>query len=173
MTKLRFAWEYFWHPRQMGTFMESSKSLVETVVSQMRGSRIVELGAGRGPVSRGILAKLPKDGVLTSFEINPHLYRHLARIEDPRFTPILCGAENFESYERDAECIISGLPFTSLGKRVSREILSRCMDYPLFIQYKYADSKRLLEQYFSSVTRIREMKNIPPAYVYVCSNEKM
>lgn len=172
MGKLDFFWEYFRHPRQMGTFTESSGSLIEAVVNEMRGLHIVELGAGRGPVTRGILDRLPGDGTLTAFEINPRLYRHLARINDSRLTTILGNAENFEAYVRDVDCIISGLPLTSLRRGVRSEILTKCKKYPLFIQYKYADSRRLLEQYFSSVTTIREIRNIPPAYVYVCSNDR-
>jgi len=171
MINLDFLFQYFRHPLQMGTFTESSKSLVEAVVEEMKGKTIVELGAGRGPVTKGILSKLGEDGRLVSFEINPKLYEQLAMITDNRFTPVYDSAENFESYIKGADCIISGLPLTSLKGALRERVLTICKKYPLFIQYKYANSTKLLEQYFDNIRLIKVMKNIPPAVVYVCTND--
>ena len=173
MGYLDFFLQYFRHPLQMGTFTESSNSLVEAVVREMKGKKFVELGAGRGGrMTEGILSKLGEDGRLVALEINPKLYEQLAMINDYRFSAFLDSAENFEIYENYPDCIISGLPLLLLGfqKGVREKILSTSAKYPLFIQYSYADVGKLLQQYFRDVEVTEVPENIPPALVYVCSN---
>lgn len=171
-----FFFQYFRHPLQMGTFTESSKSLVEAVVEEMKGRHIVELGAGRGPVTRGILKRLDElddCGTLVAVEINSKLYEQLTMINHQRFTPVLDSAENLEMHATNADCIISGLPLTLLGFKngVREKILSTSAKYPLFIQYCYADVSELLQHYFREVRVEKVPENIPSALVYVCTNK--
>ena len=166
-----FVLEFIKHPKQLGTFTQSSPSLVYSVVSEMNGKNIVELGAGSGPVTRGILNKLGPDGKLTTFEINHNLYQNLLNIKDPRLTVINDSAENLSKYVCEVDCVISGIPLTSIKQEERNKILDSCSKYPLFIQYKYMDSAKDLRKYFSNIYIKREWRNVPPAVIYICDNK--
>jgi len=170
MPKRKFFLEYFRSPLQLGTFTESSPFLVEAICREVKGKDIIELGAGTGPVTRGLLECLDSDSTLTSFEINKRLFRHLAEIKDERFVAIRDSAKNLDQYDLQPDCVVSGLPLTIMKKQDRERVLRYCSKVPLFIQYKYANSTSLLEDYFSRVSTKRVFRNIPPAVIYVCSN---
>jgi phospholipid N-methyltransferase len=169
-----FIGEYLKHPRELGTFTQSSQFLVKGILNEISGKYIIELGAGTGPVTKGILRHLPENGKLISFEINPSLYKHLEKITDPRFIPVKDSAENLEYHLEkmnfDADCIVSGLPLTSLKRTTRNKILEACSKHSQFIQYKYWGSKKLLEDYFLNVNLKHVLRNFPPAVIYTCSN---
>lgn len=156
------------HPRQLGTPFQSSKFLVDAVVRELVGETIVELGAGTGPVTKGILDYLSTQGRLVSFEINPALFRHLKKIHDSRLTLVQDSAERLDEYISQFDCVVSGLPLTSLPNPVCYRILDQARKARRFIQYKYASSTRMLEEYFSKIRVKREWRNFPPAVIYVC-----
>ena len=56
----RFIFESLKHPKQIGTFTESSKFLAKKMVQGIDGSaNIIEFGPGTGAVTSGILRRLP------------------------------------------------------------------------------------------------------------------
>lgn len=167
-SSLDFKLQWIQHPIQLGTPFQSSKFLVNRVVEELTGKTIVELGAGTGPVTRGILDYLPEDGKLISFEINPALFQYLQNINDRRLAIVRDSAENIGKYVDDFDCVVSGLPLTSLRKDTTKKILERVTGVDRFIQYKYASSRRMLEKYFSHIRVKREWRNFPPAVIYVC-----
>ncbi len=175
MKKSHFLLEFLKHPRQVGTPTRSSLFLVRGIVREIAGDRIVELGPGDGPVTKGILKVLPEYGRLVSIENNRRLYEQLRQIIDPRFTAVYDTAENLEKRLEELEmnevdCIVSGLPLTSLDGRVKKKVLEACKRHSLFIQYKYWGSKGLLEKYFSRIRTKLVLRNAPPAVIYVCRN---
>ena len=169
MRKSSFALQYFKHPRQMGTPIQSSSLLVKAVIEEIIGKNIIELGAGKGPITRGILKIIPPDGKLTCLEIEKEFCEELRRYNDSRLRVINESAEELRNYLNGNDCIISGLPLTSLPHNIRSRILESVKDYR-FIQYKYFPSRRLLEDYFSEIKVKRVLLNIPPAVVYVCHN---
>ena len=164
--------QFFKHSKELGTPFQSSKYLVRAVAREVVGLNVIELGAGHGPITRGILAYHPNVR-LTAFEINHKLLEHLAQIQDPRLTIVRESAENFLDYVNgldSIDCIVSGLPLTSMPKSVVEKILESSRKSQRYIQYKYFPEKRLLENYFDHIKAKIVWRNIPPALVYVCSN---
>ncbi|VVB77840.1 Uncharacterised protein [uncultured archaeon] len=167
-----FVKEFVRNRKQLGTPFQSSKYLAKAVAKQVVGYNIVELGAGAGPVTKAILNELKEEAVrLTAFENNPRLLEHLIQIEDSRLTIIGESAENFQDYIQDFDCIVSGLPLTSMPKNVVHSILNASKEAQRYIQYKYFPEGDLLKQYFSSVKSRVVFRNIPPlTIVYICEN---
>jgi len=171
----RFFYEFFKHPLELGAIFESGPILIKAVCDEIHGKRILELGAGRGPITKGILKNLPEDGKLISIEINPYLYSHLEEIKDNRFTPLLADATDLEelAIENHFDCIISGLPLSNMDYSSIDKILGFSSLRDRFIQYKYKSSDHILNHYFNSVKSKNIWLNLPPAVVYTCSNIDM
>ena len=163
------------HPRRVGTFTQSSLSLVEAIVKEVVGKNIIELGAGQGPITRRILDNLPEDGNLIAFEIDKRFCKNLEKIKDSRLKVICDCVLDSKDYLQDInyeiDCIVSGLPLTSLDKNQARGILDFCSKSKRFIQYKYFKSDKLLRDYFSEIRVEKVSRNLPPALIYICSNE--
>ena len=71
MDSLRFARQFLRHPKQLGTVVQSGRTLARKMAEEVGDSvQVVEFGAGTGPVTREILKRLPENGRLTCFEIN-------------------------------------------------------------------------------------------------------
>lgn len=167
-----FFHEFLKHRKELGTPFESSKYLSRAVAKEVTGINIVELGAGPGAITKGILAYHHEIN-LTAFEINSRLLEHLADINDPRLTIVRASAENFPDYFEDLDsidCIVSGLPLTSMPKHTVKKILESSKKSRRYIQYKYFPEKKLLEDYFESVEAKVIWRNVPPALLYVCHN---
>ncbi|WP_382920380.1 hypothetical protein, partial [Streptomyces sp. NPDC057062] len=74
-----------------------------------------------------------------------------------------------------ADYVISGLPFASLPKNVSIKILINTAKILKkdgeFITIQYTKLKNaFIEQFFTKIDVKREIRNLPPAYVFNCSN---
>jgi phospholipid N-methyltransferase len=170
MMSLRFARQFLRHPKQLGTFTESSRVLARKMAVETAGSRrIVEFGPGTGPVTREILRRLPKSGCLTCFEINPDFCRCLEQIRDPRLRVINDDARNCERYVDDPDCVVSGLPLTLFSKEAKEHILAISSRSETYIQLQYTPIlSKEIRQYFRDVKLKFVPRNIPPAFVYVC-----
>ncbi|OHB67109.1 MAG: hypothetical protein A2Y76_15655 [Planctomycetes bacterium RBG_13_60_9] len=170
MVNLRFARQFLRHPKQLGTFTESSRALAGRMADEVIGcSRIVEFGPGAGAVTREILRRLPEDGCLTCLEINPDFCRYLERIRDPRLRIINDDAQNCDQYVDDADCVVSGLPLTLFRRQAKDRILAICSRSGTYIQLQYAPVlNKELRQHFLEVKLMFVPRNIPPAFVYVC-----
>jgi phospholipid N-methyltransferase len=174
MMSLRFARQFLRHPKQCGTFTESSRALARKMAEETRGScRVVEFGSGTGPVTREILRHLPRDGSLICFEINPEFCRCLELIGDPRLRVINDDAQNCERYVNDPDCVVSGLPLTLFSRQAVQQILaisSKCEKY-IQLQYTPVLSKEI-RRYFAEVKLRFVPQNFPPAFVYVCRHSR-
>lgn len=167
-----FAKEFVKHRKQLGTPFQSSRYLARAVAKQVIGYNVVELGAGSGPITKAILHEYKLRGKpinLTVFENNPKLLEHLLEINDPRLTVIGKGAEHFLEYVPDFDCVVSGLPLTSMPGGVVHKILEASTQAKRFIQYKYFPEGDLLKRYFQHVKSRVVLRNMPPlTLVYVC-----
>ena len=81
----------------------------------------------------------------------------------------VCGYLREQGFSH-ADYIISGLPFTSLPRQVSRRILSQTQKAMgtegVFTTFQYTLlRKHFLEQYFNIQKIVRVWRNLPPAYV--------
>ncbi len=138
---------------------------------------VVELGAGTGVYTREILARLGPDARLLVLEIDPDLAARLsAQFSDPRVSIVCASAEQVDLHldGAQADVVVSGLPFTSLGAHVRRTILERVRSVLapggtlLVLQYSpFIRSE--LDRWFGSV-RVRVCPwNVPPAVLFACT----
>jgi phospholipid N-methyltransferase len=140
------------------------------MAEEARGSRrVIEFGAGTGPVTREILKELPPDGSLTCFEINPNFCRCLEQIGDPRLHVINDDAQNCEQYVESPDCVVSGLPLTLFGRQAVEQILAISSRSGKYVQLQYTPVlSKEIRRHFSDVKLRFVPQNFPPAFVYVC-----
>ena len=95
--RVRFLWSFLRHPRQVGAVMPTSGRAVRAMLdlAAVEDARcVVEMGAGTGPHTREILARLGPDARFLAFEIDPELADGLRReLRDPRLRVINDSAE--------------------------------------------------------------------------------
>jgi phospholipid N-methyltransferase len=157
--------------------------------------RIVELGAGTGPVTSEILRRMRPDATLYALDVNPVFVTHVRRkLIDRRLVPIVGRAEDLGEIIKQlgahsVDAIISSLGLSTMEDEQRRSILSQAARYlhPMGIlsQYQYLHAggepnwfcnmgfkrfseERFLKQYFGSVTSERVIRNLPPARVFTC-----
>jgi phospholipid N-methyltransferase len=182
--------------RSTASVMPSSPQLARAMVqpAQVRGARtVVEFGPGTGPMTQLILGGLPADGQVISFEINPVFVEYLAKhFPDPRLHVAACGAEMVCEVLRErgipsADAVISSLPLSFFGPELRNQIVGGAAEAlgkgGVFTQFQYAsgldcsgrfpkpyDLRPILGRYFRRVRRHLVWRNLPPAFVYVCTN---
>lgn len=131
---MNFLFEYLKHPRKIGAVAPSGKRLSHKMmepINFLSANVIVEYGPGTGSFTRELVKRRRPDTTLILIEQNKHFCK---KLEDkfngaPDLHIINGNAENVNHYLKkygfqNADYIVSGLPFTSLPKEVSRSILS-------------------------------------------------
>ena len=182
---LSFLKQYRSKPRAVGAVLPSSKYLAEKMVHNIdfdSARCIVEYGAGTGVFTDEILKFRKPDTTLLLFENNEEFYKQLNEkySGETNVHIVNDSAEYVGKYllEHNIVCadyIISGLPFASLPKEVSTKILEQTRKYlkpnGSFTTFQYTMLKRdFIGQFFADIVIERELRNIPPAYVFCCSN---
>lgn len=172
------------HPRQVGAVLPTSGRAVADMLDMADlGSAdvVVELGAGTGSHTAQVLERLSGDARFVSFEIDPRLAAAVqARLEDPRLTVLNESAEHLDSHLGAArpDVIVSALPFTSLPHGLGSTILERAAatlapgGTLLVLQYSPFISAEL-DRLFAGVTRRISLLNVPPAFLYACTEPKV
>lgn len=162
-------------PRTFGSLTPSSPWLCHRMAGLAdwaTASRVAELGAGDGVLTRRLLDRLAPDAQLDAWEIQPELAEQLRMLAegDPRLQVFTRSAERLD---RDYDVIFSCLPLLSIPLtprlRILRQVRDRLLPGGVLIQFQYSPlSEKLLSRYFEW-TRIYEVRNIPPAWIYVCT----
>jgi len=137
---------------------------------------VVEMGAGTGPHTREILARLGPDARFLAFEIDPVLADGLRReLDDPRLEVITDSAERVERYlgGQRADVVVSALPFTSLPEQVRKGLLraareSLAEDGTMLVLQYSPFMKPKLERAFGTVDWRFMPLNVPPAFLFAC-----
>lgn len=174
----------------------SSVQLARAMVlpAQVRSAQtIVEFGPGTGPMTDLILKGLPATGRLYAFEINPVFVEYLGtHFPDSRLQIVSADAATVASVLREhgrekADAVISSLPLSFFGNDSRDRILAGAAESlargGVFTQFQYAsgldcsgrfprfyDLRPVLKRHFRRVHRHIVWLNLPPAFVYVCSN---
>lgn len=171
--------------RTSGTILPSSSFLVRRLagcVDFAHARHIVELGMGTGCVTRELLRRMRPDTRLISLEINPSFIEECRHsIRDARLTIVqACATTLPEVLEREgldgADAVVSSLPLSLMPQDVVDRILdvarSSLRPGGRFVQYQYslANHPRLTERY-GDVAVGFTLLNVPPAFVYKCSQE--
>lgn len=184
---LQFVVEFMKRPKEVGAIAPSSIYLAQMMTPEKILSDakvIVELGAGMGHFTKEIVRKKPHGCMVIVFETNLYFFEELSRqfcsredviilLETAEKLPMILRGLEIE----ELDLIISGLPFSSfeLEKtmtilRGAREVLGEKGTFLTFQYSKYR--KKLFEQVFDYVTYERELRNLPPAYVFECRKLK-
>ena len=183
MKKTNFLKQYLKNPRRVGAVAPSSKWLAEKMVSDIdfeHAKCIVEYGPGTGVFTEKLLEKKKPDTVLLLLEINKDFYRQLRKKykTNDNFKIAHGSAENVDKYLNKlgisrVDYVVSGLPFASLPKNTSENILKKTGEIlgkeGLFITFQYTLLKKaFIARYFKNIEHKRVLLNIPPAYVLKC-----
>ena len=172
MRRIKFILESVKHPKWTGACCQSSKGLARKMAQKIENSKnVIEFGPGAGIITHEILNHLPEDGRLTCFEINPVFCKHLKTINDPRLTVINDDALNCRKNIDDYDCVVSGLPLTVFTKPQRENIIAISSRSKKYIQFQYTPFlQRKLKNHFTDVKLDFIPMNVPPAFIYVCSN---
>ncbi len=178
----QFFMQFIRHPKTIGAIAPSGKALAEKMMVPVCFSRakcIVEYGPGTGSFTRELIRRKQPGTKLLVIEKNPVFYQKLKKEFDgePDVYLIQGDAADVNHYLSQAgfaaaDYIISGLPFTSLPKTVSENILLATQKAigakGRFITFQYSLAKqKFFMEYFTMTGRLLEFKNLPPAYVLV------
>lgn len=175
----RFLRSFFSGPGRVGAVLPTSRRTVRATLDMApiaEARCVVELGAGTGPYTREILARLGPSGRLLAFEADPALARGLARdLADPRLEVIAESAASLDAHlaGQRPQVIVSALPFTSLPAAVRTEVLGVARrvlaDDGAMLVLQYSPfMQRDLERTFGSVKRRFSVLNVPPAVLFAC-----
>jgi len=169
--------QYLRNFRVTGSIVPSSRFLTRKMLKPVDFSKakvIVELGSGDGCMTKKILAKMRKDAKLYAIELQSDFVKMLKAIDDKRLVVIQDTAERTHSLTPKADYIISGLPLTSLPKRVGENIIQSVLKTlkpnGSYIQFQYTlISYKKFKELFSDVKLSFTPLNFPPAFVYACT----
>jgi len=168
---------------QTGAVVPSQRFLIGKMLAPVPPDyqgRVVELGAGCGPLTLRLASKCPAARVLAC-EINPVLARDLrshikARGLGERVEVVSQPAQRLLSRLGRAEVepvdfIISGIPLANLGGEKARALIgtiSRTLTRGgMYIQFQHSllDRKRI-HSVFPKLRTVPAFLNFPPAFVY-------
>ncbi len=180
--KLLFLSNFIRNPVQTGAIAPSSRFLTREMMRNIdfeTSSCIVELGPGLGTFTKEIVSRAKEGTRLFCFEVNEKFLDHLSRnFSDERLVFVNESAEKLgvslkKLNVKEVECIVSGLPFGNFPDAKKRKILQEVRDSlgegGKFVLFQYTNGLgKLLESYFSRVTRKFVPLNLPPSFVYVC-----
>ena len=180
-----FARNFIKHPKMLGSLVPSSRFLINEALDRVDWSRtrtVVEYGPGIGNFTTAILARMRPDARLVAIETNEEFVEFMKKeIPDPRLQIVHGSAGDVQRIlhsrgHAHADCIVSGIPFSTLPDGVRAEILtaSRAALAPNGVFLVYQFSSRVLpdlERIFGSVERRFVPLNILPARLFMCGRK--
>ena len=177
-----FIYQFLNKPKTVGSIIPSSKYLTKKMLSfvdfNKEGTVVLEYGPGTGPFTSEIAKYLKPTDKLIIIELNPKFVTYLKE----KFKEY----KNIKIYEdcvsntkkilakedaKEVDYIISGIPFSSLPKDVTKDILvntkSIMSNKTSFLTFQYSKYKKeVFEKYFEIKDIKFVLRNIPPAYVF-------
>jgi len=180
--RLRFLRSFLASPRKVGAVLPTSRRTVRDTLdlAPIEQARcVLELGAGTGVYTRGILERIGPDAHLLAFEVDPQLSSALAsQLRDPRLSVVNDSAVDVARHLDGAavDVIVSAVPFTSLPVPERKQILRAARDVlgrdgvMLVLQYSPL-IERELRQTFHHVRRRLSPLNVPPAFLFTCQGD--
>ncbi len=184
---MSFLAQYISNPRSVGAILPSSSYLADKMVQRINFEQaryILEYGPGTGVFTEKLLQNRKPKTIIILFESNEEFYKILVqKYKEVDNLYIYNGsAEKVDWYLEKCgipfvDYVISGLPFASLPKTVSNEILFKTSKVlrknGKFVTFQYSNvMKAYIEQFFSKVDVSIEIRNVPPAMVLCCSLEE-
>jgi phosphatidylethanolamine/phosphatidyl-N-methylethanolamine N-methyltransferase len=175
-------------PQGIGAIAPSGGALARAMVDAARieaGHRVVELGAGTGPVTRALVAARPDASLLVLEPDAALAARCRAAVPGVQVVeamaqelPALIEAQGWSAVDR----VVSSLPFAVWPVGLQDEVLDAVLNVlvpgGVMVTFTYVQSplvpagrrfRRTLERRFARVTTTPIVwLNLPPAFVYVC-----
>lgn len=185
MKFIKFLIEYIKSPRTVGAIAPSSKKLSAKMLKNIdfkNAQCIIEYGPGTGVFTDKLIERKNRATLLLLVENNSRFCKQLQKKYSKNNNVVIINdsAENIDKYlERydikKVDYVVSGLPFASLPKSASDEILKKTETIlkkdGLFITFQYTLLKKeYITSYFKNISVERVILNIPPAYVLRCHN---
>jgi phospholipid N-methyltransferase len=181
--KADFFSEFLKEGTNIGSITPSSKYLVKKMIEPIDFSKvkcIVEFGSGTGNITLELLKKMPEDALLLAFEINTEFCEKLLEIDDSRIKIISDSAEKLEGYLLQnnipqVDYIVSSLPLAMIPNTIVKNILKVVTKVlkpgGTFVQFQYSlNAYKKLKETFKNVDLTFTAMNIPPAFVFTCTN---
>lgn len=183
MDRSLFLRQYIRNPRTIGAVMPSSQTLAEKMVESIdfhNAKCIVEYGPGTGVFTQKLVENKREDMPLIVIEFNEELCEILRdKFRAEKNVHIINdSAENIERHleyynVKELRYVVSGLPFASLPKEMSKNILDKTRNIlgeeGQFITFQYTLFKKgYIQKFFPMINIKRVIRNFPPAYVFTC-----
>lgn len=183
---LLFASNFLRHPYMLGSIIPSSRYLVNAVLRNIdwpRAKVIVEYGPGIGTFTAEILRRMRSDARLIVIETNQDFVRYLLESQpDNRLRVEHDSAENVQQILQRhalarADCILSGIPLGSMPVSLQSMISIASRDAlhaeGEFLVYQFTSRVLpVLRATFPEVRRDLEVRNVPPAQMFVCRQRR-
>lgn len=174
------ATEFLRHPAMVGSGFPATGRMVRHVLAPLDWSRIgiaVEYGPGSGRFTFEMLRCLRSDARLVAIEPGAAFVEKLRSMcDDPRLIVVEGSATDVRRHLDDhglgkADCILSGLPFSTLEPQEAEAIMRQTADAlataGVFAAYQMRTAIRpLINRHFACVRYGYEWWNIPPCHLY-------
>jgi phosphatidylethanolamine/phosphatidyl-N-methylethanolamine N-methyltransferase len=167
------------NPARVGSVIPSSRFLERRVVELAdvgRARAVVELGPGTGGTTRALLRAMAPDARLLGIELDADFVRILSAMRDPRLVVHHGDARGLERHLRAhgfpvPEVVVSGIPFSTIPRRIGREILQAVFHALApggrFVAYQVRDRVGELGRELFGRPQVQvELLNVPPMRVY-------
>ena len=180
--KIEFIYQFLNKPKTVGAITPSSRHLTKKILSfvdfKKEGLVLLEYGPGTGPFTSEIVKYLKPTDQLIVIELNPKFATDLKeKFKDYKNVKIHedCVANTQKILDKEGikqvDYIISGIPFSSLPKDVTQDILintkSIMSNTTLFLTFQYSKFKKeSFEKYFEIIDVKFVFRNIPSAFVF-------
>ncbi|MEU8419438.1 methyltransferase domain-containing protein [Micromonospora sp. NPDC048835] len=186
---MSFLLEFVRDPFTVGAIAPSSPGLARMVtlaVPRTGSPVVVELGPGTGAFTAAIQQRLDGRGRHIAVEINPRFARTLAA-RHPAVDVVNADAGDLPAVLarrglRQADVVVSGLPWAAFGEDLQRDVLSSVVatlpPHGVFTTFAYVHARwvasarsllRSVRSLFDEVVLSRtKWANLPPAIVYYC-----
>ena len=173
--------EFMRHPNMVGSAFPATKRMVRRLLNRIDWPAVevlVEYGPGTGRFTAAALAKLTPRATLITIETGEDFVEHLRSSlgDDDRFSVVQGSAADVLPILKDhgldhVDCIISGLPFSTLSAGDAEQIVSASATalhpFGMFAAYQMRTMiEPLLRRHFSKFTQAYEWWNIPPCHLY-------
>ena len=117
---------YFKNIFTTGAVTKTPKRVLKKITDEVPSGNlkvVVELGAGKGEITRNIITKVNKDCHYVAFEINPEFAESLEK-DFPGIEVIKEDALNFDAHlTQKADLLICSLPLSFFDKKVRLQLL--------------------------------------------------
>ncbi|WP_380871732.1 hypothetical protein ACFB49_26860 [Sphingomonas sp. DBB INV C78] len=177
--------EFLREPRLVGSGFPASRYLVEKLLAPVDWSGVrlvVEFGPGTGPLTRALLAHMPRASRLVAIDVSDPFTAYLRRtIHDPRLMAVTGSAEDAAGLLKargvgQADLIVTGIPFSTMSNIQADRIMDGSLQVlrqdGMFLAYQMRSAiAPLLHARFEYVRKSYEWRNIPPCHLYWAQRE--